>query len=100
MPKGRAIVSEDAFEVRAVVRARSTIESWDEPGGGVSSGSRSGRLPAGDANEPASTAVPSRAVQAAIAIRRGRLPNMASASADAGPFVSFSPFLRTPSTDW
>ena len=93
---GRAIVSEDAFEARAVVRPRKAIEPTDESGDEVTSdGSRSGRLFAGGANAPASAAAPSRAVQAAIAIPRGRLPNIASASAVAGPCIRFSPFLCT-----
>ena len=91
MASGRAIVSEVAFEARAVVPPRSTIEP-SEPGGGVNSAcSKSGMLFAGGANAPASAAAPSRAVQAAIAIPRGRLPNIASASAVAGPMHKVLP---------
>jgi hypothetical protein len=71
---GRAIVSEVAFEVRAVVLPLRMIEPSGAEGMAPGS-SRSTLLPAGEANAPASALAPSRAMQAK-AIKRGRLPNM------------------------
>jgi len=92
---GRAIVSDDAREARAVVRPRRTIEPSGVPDGGLDSGSTSVMPLAGPANAPASALAASKAVQAASAIR-GRLPNIFFTSAERPPHVRFSPFWCTP----
>jgi len=76
MATGRAIVSDDAFEVRAVVLPPSTIELSAVIDGMAASDSTTHAACAGEANPPASALAPTRAIQAAIAIRRWRLPNM------------------------
>lgn len=96
---GRAIVSERAFELRAVVCPRRTIgpsvglDGWETSA--VNTGSRNGMPLAGAANAPAKALATRKAVQAASAIR-GRLPNISFTSAEQPPRVRFSPLLRTP----
>jgi hypothetical protein len=79
-PAGRAILSEDAFETRAVVFPSRAIEPVP-PKLPPPVDSAANAPAAGEAEPPARTLAPSKTIQATLAIGRGRLPNMAVRSA-------------------
>jgi hypothetical protein len=78
--RGRAIESEVPLPVRAVVASRSVIGPC-MTGPGAISVAVNGLLLAGAASVPATAMEPMKAVKTAVKRNRGRLPNMASPSA-------------------
>jgi hypothetical protein len=94
--RGLAIESEVPLPVRPVVAPRSAIEPSGVAGVGPNSIAVNGRLLAGGASAPAMAMETRRAVQAAVATCRGRLPNMASASAEVLAIRKLLPFSAYP----